>query len=270
MLDGKISVVMPAYNEARYIEQNLIETVETFESFGYDFEVIAVDDGSPDNTHVSAAKAHLRHPERVRVVRYDRNQGKGNALICGTHYATGDYVVFLDADMDLHPSQLPTLFEIMDANDADVVIGSKRHPLSNVNYPLKRKILSTGYFWFVRLCFGLPLRDTQTGLKVFKTRVLRHVFPRILCKRFAFDVEVLTVAHHLGYRVMDGPVTLQFNRSFSRINLRDAWATFVDTLAIFYRLRLLKYYDRFVTPDSDPLRMPESWEVDARALVETR
>lgn len=261
MLSGKLSIVMPAYNEAQYIEANLVETVLTLEGFGYDFEVIVVDDGSPDDTHINAARARLRHPERIRVVRYDRNQGKGNALICGTRYATGEYVVFLDADMDLHPAQLPTLFEIMIASGADVVIGSKRHPLSNVNYPAHRKVLSSGYFLLVRLFFGLPLRDTQTGLKVFKAAVLRAVFPRVLSKRFAFDVEVLAIAHRLGFKVVDGPVTLHFNRLFGRINLRDAYYTFVDTLAIFYRLRILRYYDRGV--DNFALSSPfDSREVE--------
>src|SRR5947209_2837101 len=127
-MTGSISVIMPAYNEARHIARNLLEVVETLSSFEYDFEVIVVDDGSPDKTYLEAAKLLSTHPERVRVMHYDQNRGKGNALICGASFARGDYVVLLDADMDLHPSQLPVLFGIMDAQNADVVIGSKRHP----------------------------------------------------------------------------------------------------------------------------------------------
>jgi len=243
VLEGKLSIVMPAYNESDYIERNLHETVDTLSEMGYEFEVIVVDDGSQDNTHLEAVKVCSHHPERVRVVRYDRNQGKGNALMCGTRYASGDYVVFLDADMDLHPRQLPVLFEILETQGADVVIGSKRHPLSNVNYPRLRKVLSNGYFLMTRLLFGLPLRDTQTGLKVFKRNVIANVFPRILAKRFAFDVEVLAAAHYLGFKISDAPVSLRFNRSFNRISLGDIYHTFLDTLAIFYRLRILRYYD---------------------------
>src|SRR5581483_504210 len=152
------------------------------------------------------------------------------------------------------------------AQNADVVIGSKRHPGSKLNYPLKRKVLSTGFFLLVRLFFGLPLRDTQTGMKIFKMHVLRAVFPRILCKRYAFDVEVLTVAHHLGYKVVDGPVTLSFTRSFSRIKWADAWATFVDTLAICYRFRLMKYYDRHRPQVQTAIH--DSWEIDAEQARE--
>jgi glycosyltransferase involved in cell wall biosynthesis len=244
-MTGKISVIMPAYNESRHIARNLLEVVDTLSGFEYDFEVIVVDDGSPDMTYLEAAKLLSTHPERVRVVHYDKNRGKGNALICGTTFARGDYVVFLDADMDLHPSQLPVLFGIMDAQNADVVIGSKRHPNSVVNYPRHRRIASWAYYTFVRVLFGLPVQDTQTGIKLFKHAVLARVFPRVLVKRFAFDIEVLANAHHLGYKIVDAPVTLEFQRgTFGRMKARDIYWMMLDTVAIFYRMRILKYYDR--------------------------
>lgn len=239
-----ISIVLPAYNEAEAIEHNILEVVDTFSSSNYDFEVIVVDDGSPDSTYLSAVRAKSSHPERVRVVRYDVNRGKGNALICGASYARGDIVAFLDADMDLHPSQLPLLIEQLDATGVDVVIGSKRHPLSNVDYPRHRWILSWGFFILIRMFFGLPLRDTQTGIKVFRRDLVESVFPLILAKRYAFDVEVLAVAHHLGYRISDAPITLRFGRKLSRIRIVDVFHTMRDTLAIFYRLRLRHYYDQ--------------------------
>ena len=235
---------MPAYNEAAHIVGNLLETVETLADAGYSYEVIVVDDGSPDKTYLEAARLLSSHPELVRVVHYHENQGKGNALMCGSWYARGDLVVFLDADMDLHPRQLPVLLEIMTAQDADVVIGSKRHPLSRVNYPRVRRLYSAVYYTMIRLMFGLPVKDTQTGLKVFKREVLQRVFPRVLAKRFAFDIEVLANAHRLGYRIVDAPVTLEFRRGFGRIKVSDVRNVFIDTLAIFYRMHLLRYYDR--------------------------
>jgi len=241
----KISVVMPAYNEAENIVSNLRQTVETLGRSGYDFEVILVDDGSPDQTYLQAAKLLALHPELVRVVHYDHNQGKGNALMCGTWFARGDYVAFLDADMDLHPQQLPVLLEMLETRKADVVIGSKLHPNSSVNYPLKRRLYSFVYYLIVRTLFGLPLKDTQTGLKVFKREVLQRVFPRILVKRFAFDIEVLANAHRLGYKIVDAPVTLHFTRAFGRLHLHDVRDVMMDTLAIFYRMHILQYYDRF-------------------------
>lgn len=240
---GKLSVVMPAYNESVSIALNLAETVKTLSGFGYDYEVIVVDDGSLDDTHSCAAKMATRYGPTVRVVGYDENRGKGGALICGTTYATGQYVAFLDADMELHPEQLPLFLEILVGQEADVVVGSKRHPLSNVQYPLIRRVYSWVYSALVWVLFGLPLRDTQTGLKVFRRRVLEDVFPRVLVKRFAFDIEVLANAHRLGYRIVDAPVTLRFTRKYGRITFSDIWTILLDTLAIFYRLRLRRYYD---------------------------
>jgi glycosyltransferase involved in cell wall biosynthesis len=243
LASGTISIVMPAFNECDLIARNIREVVATFEQFNADFEVILVDDGSHDNTYLHALAVLVDHPERVRILRYDLNQGKGNALMAGAAAAKGEYVVFLDSDMDIHPSQLPVFFEIMQKTGASAVIGSKRHPLSRVKYPPIRQIYSTGYYALVRLLFGLPLRDTQTGLKLFRAEVLRDVLPRVLAKRFAFDIEVLSIAHYLGYRIVDAPVVLGFSRKYGRINYREAWRIFLDTLAIFYRLRLLHYYD---------------------------
>lgn len=262
MIDGSLSVIVPAYNESQTIFHNIEETVATLESFGCDFEVIVVDDGSNDETYLHAARLLVENAHRVRVVRCEVNQGKGNALMCGAGYAAGDYLVFLDADMDLHPRQLPTFFDAMRGTGADVVIGAKRHPQSNVNYPPLRKLLSAGYYLLVRVLFGLPIRDTQTGLKVFKSRVVRDVFPRVLVKRFAFDIEVLTNAHRLGYRIVDVPVTLEFRRGEGRVRPRDIKAMLFDTLSVFYRMHLRRYYDSIEPAPLDTLAsVKESYEL---------
>jgi len=240
----RLSVVMPAYNEARHIVKNMLETIDTLAGICPHFEIVVVDDGSPDGTYLPAVEALAEMGDNIRVVRYARNAGKGNALICGFEHTRGELVAFLDADMDLHPGQIRGMLETMERRNADVVIGSKWHRNSKINYPFVRRLWSIGYYLFVRLLFGLPLRDTQTGLKLFRAEVLGRVFPRILAKRYAFDVEVLVNAHALGFNIIDAPVTLQFARDSGRVHLGDVWAVFLDTLAIFYRSRITKYYDR--------------------------
>lgn len=235
---------MPAYNEASHIVNNLLETIDTLASFCPSFEIVVVDDGSPDHTYLQAVEALAELGDNIRVVRYERNAGKGNALVCGFSHTKGELVAFLDADMDLHPGQIRGMIETMESRGADVVIGSKWHKDSQIDYPFVRRLWSIGYYLIVRLLFGMPLRDTQTGLKVFRSEVLARVFPRILAKHYAFDVEVLVNAHRLGYKIVDAPVTLHFGRSFGRVNIGDVWTVFLDTLAIFYRSRIIKYYDR--------------------------
>lgn len=246
MISGKLSIVMPAYNEAENIYRTVCETIEIFEQAALDFEILVVDDGSIDGTCLEAAKLIADRRRRVRVIRYDRNQGKGRALMCGARAACGEYIAFLDADMDLHPSQLLRFLEIMKAQALDVVVGSKFHPESQVDYPTRRRIYSAAYYGLVRLFFGLPIRDTQTGLKLFRSEVLRAVLPRVLIKRFAFDVELLANAHRLKYRIGDAPVSMEFRRRVGRIRWRDVALTLRDTLAIFYRMHVLGYYDRAI------------------------
>ena len=242
-IKGKISVIIPAYNEAGIIAESLSETIRVFNDFGCKYELIVVDDGSSDDTFQNALKASRQH-SNIIVKQLKTNRGKGRALKVGFRLCSGDYVVFLDADMELHPAQLQTFFDIMRLDETDVVIGSKRHPNSRLNYPLQRKIISSVYFFLIKIFFGLPIGDTQTGLKLFKYEVLKRVFPRILVKAFGYDLEILVNVHQLGYRIAEAPVVLDTQR-YGRIGIDSIWVTWRDTMAIWYRAYILRYYDRF-------------------------
>ncbi len=240
----KISIVMPAYNESGRIVSSIEETIKTFREFDCVWELIVMDDGSSDNTYDVVKQLTFKYPEHLFIKKNSIHMGKGRALKKALHYVTGKYVVFLDADMELHPIQVQTLFDIMRLDNADIVIGSKLHPNSIVNYPLERKVFSLGYYFLVKLLFNLPCHDTQTGLKLFKVEVLRKVFPRVLVKRFAFDLEVLVNANHLGYKIAEAPIVLHAQRRYGRIGLGSIITTFWDTVSVFYRMYILKYYDR--------------------------
>jgi glycosyltransferase involved in cell wall biosynthesis len=244
--NGKVSIIMPAYNEGSRIAFSIEETVKTFKEFGCSWELIIVDDQSTDDTYEKAIALSRKYPNHVMVKRNFYNLGKGRAIKKALHYVSGEYIVFLDADMDLHPIQIQTLFDIMRLDDADVVIGSKLHPNSVVIYPWHRRIISLVYFCLVKVAFDLPCRDTQTGLKLFKTKVLRDVFSRILVRKFAFDIEILANAHHLGYRIADAPIVYLPKNSFGWIMPRTILRTLWDTLKVFFRMyfRFDKYYDR--------------------------
>ena len=242
-LTEKVSIIMPAHREGQHIVSSIEETVKTFNEFGCPWELIVVDDGSLDNTFELANSLVEKYPGKLIVKKNAFNIGKGRALKRAIHFVTGEYVVLLDADLDLHPLQAQTLFDIMRLDNAYVVIGSKMHPNSVVSYPWDRRIISLGYYLFVKSLFGLPCHDTQTGLKLFKTKVLKDVFPRILVKKFAFDLEVLVNAHHLGYKIAEAPIVLTQQRKYGRIGVSSIYATWLDTLAIWYRMYVLKYYD---------------------------
>ena len=250
-LEGKVSVIMPAYNEEKQILHNIGETANVFNQFGCNYEIIVVDDGSSDNTYEWALKAQNGHAN-VIVKRNMINRGKGRAIKHGFRFAQGDYIVFLDADLDLHPGQIKGLFDIMKREGSDIVIGSKRHSASILNYPRRRKIISYAYNLLVRILFASQIKDTQTGLKVFKRKVLDSLFHVILVKRFAFDVELLMVAHHIGHRISDAPIEINFGREqkIGRIRVIDILNTYWDTLAIFYRMYLRRYYIKALSEKS--------------------
>ena len=159
----------------------------------------------------------------------------------------GDIIGFLDAGGDVSELTLSMMLEHFKWYNADIIIGSKRHPVSKVQYPFQRKILSWGYQMLVRLLFGLNVRDTQVGMKLYRREVLVDVMPRLLVKQFAFDIEILAVAHYLGYkRIFESPVELDFS-GVSSITSSSVWRIILqmlkDTFAVYYRLKILHYYD---------------------------
>ena len=240
---GLISVVIPAFNEASLVTRCLRETVTALEELGCRYEVILVDDGSDDQT-LDLAREVAEAMRRVRVIGHEVNLGKGSALMRGALSALGELVLFVDADLEVHPRQLEILYDALVSENADVVIGSKLHPDSRVEVPRGRRLLTVGYYLLVRVLFRLPVHDTQTGLKLFRRKVLLRVMPRLLVKRFATDLEVLVNVHRLGYKIVEAPVVVTRARPFPRLGGGDVRDVAVDTAAIWYRTYILRYYDR--------------------------
>jgi len=240
---SKVSILMPAFNEGKHIYRNLKETEKVTKQLGLDHEIIVVDDGSTDNTSEEITRAAQDIPDLV-TLRSPKNRGKGWALKRAFGQSSGEYVFFLDSDLDIHPRQFQTMLDIRDQTGADVVIGSKRHPESTLNYPRSRRFISSVYFFLVKALFGLPLRDTQTGIKLFTRGVLEHVMPCILVKKHAFDLEILVTAHGHNFTIAEAPVVVEYQGKFGHIGVHTIWTILVDTAAIWYRTTFLGYYDR--------------------------
>jgi glycosyltransferase involved in cell wall biosynthesis len=235
------SVIVPAYNEEAGLAASVEEIYGVFEQLGQSFEIIVVDDGSTDGTGILLKTLSDRYPE-IKTVMLSQNSGKGHAIKKGVMASGGRYIVFLDADLDIHPAQFGNIFKALEKNGCDVAIGSKRHPESIVAYPRARRIISTIYYWIIKLLLGLNVRDTQAGFKIYRREVLTSILPRILVKKFAFDLEMLVAANRLGFAIEEFPIQVVFSRPFGRITIRDCWHAGIDTLAIFYRSRILDFY----------------------------
>ena len=241
----KFSLVIPVYKQGKTIKRDIELILETLSKYSVPFEIIVVIDGALDNSEKEVEKIK---DERVMVVGYKTNHGKGYAVRYGFANASGDVIGFMDAGGDLSPNALPMMIEKFIWEEADIVIGSKRHKESKVAYPWGRTIISWVYYSIIRLMFGLSISDSQVGMKLFRRKVLEDVLPRLLVKNFAFDIEMLAVAYHLGYtKIYEAPVEIDLFSSVSSIRLKKMigviFNMLIDTLSVFYRLRIIHYYD---------------------------
>lgn len=239
----KLSVIIPAYKQKKTIIKDVHRIERVLSEIRYPYEIIVVVDGYGDGTYRVAKKLKS---DDIKVTVYMRNQGKGHAIRLGMTKATGDYISFIDSGMEIDPNSISMLLEHLEWYNADIIVGSKRHPASIVNYPLTRKILSLGYQMIVLILFHLQVRDTQAGVKIYKREVLEKLLPRLLVKSYAFDLEILSVAYHLGFRrIYEAPIKLNYNFGdlVHAATLQTILHITIDTLAIFYRLNILHYYD---------------------------
>ena len=237
------SIVVPAYNEGDHIFDNLKVISDTVSSFCDDFEIIAVNDGSRDRTGLEIQRAS-KLIKGVVDAGYEVNRGKGSAIVEGVSRSHGDIVGFLDADLDLMPDMFEGFLAKMQETGSEVVIGSKMHKDSKLDYPPLRRFVSFGYFVMLKVLFGLSCHDTQTGIKIFKGDLIRKLVKVRQIKGYAFDIELLALANRLGARIEEMPIVLHYSReeSFSRIKISDIWKMFTDTWRVWWRLRIAHKY----------------------------
>ena len=229
---------MPMYNSMD-IEKNIYAAISSLNEVTKDYEIILVNDGSTNNCFQEVTKIENK---KLKVVGYNKNKGKGSAIKYGFNFVGGDYIAFIDSGGDINPKQLKKFIEIIEKEDADIVIGNKRHPNSKVYYPLLRRIMSRTYQTLNGILFDLKVQDTQVGIKLFKKKVLDKIMPKIAIKRFAFDLELLVLASKHKFKIVDAPVIIK-HQFKSTINLSAVLHMLLDTAAIFYRLKILKYYE---------------------------
>ena len=190
-------------------------------------------------------------------------RGKGAALKSAFDSTKGEFVFILAGGDAGSAALLPRFLEEMTVKCADIVVGSKRHPESAVFYPWHRRLLSRVYFALVRVFLGFKVTDTESGVFLYRREILKYTLERMLVKAAAFDLEMLAIASEKGARIFEAPVEMGNGEQgigngekFGWISRRFAWDKIKDSLAVFYRLKLLHYYAKCMVPkklDHDPL-----------------
>ncbi len=237
-----LSVVIPSFKQAKTIVKDISNIQKALDNLGYKYEITVVIDGMVDETY---KKLQRVKSSKIKIITYDKNQGKGHAVRIGMLKARGDVIGFMDAGMDIHPAGFKMLLNHMEWYNADVIVGSKLHPVSKVNYPFYRKVLSWGYRQITKALFGFKVKDTQVGIKFFKRKVVKDVLPRLLVKKYAFDIEILAVSYLLGYKkIYEAPINLNFKIGNIKKGtiVKVVFLMLWDTAAVFYRLKILNYY----------------------------
>jgi glycosyltransferase involved in cell wall biosynthesis len=233
--------VIPVYNQAKTISASLARIKKVLEPAGLSYELVVVNDGSRDET-LEVLRIEQAMDPHVRVLSYNVNMGKGYAVKTGIVETRGELVMFTDGDLDISPDMISEY--IRQLKDCDLVIASKRHPLSKYNAPASRKFLSRAFNFVVRILTGIKIKDTQSGLKAGNGSALRAIFKLMLVKRYAFDVELLTIASLLKMQIKEMPVEINLDRGFKA---EEIVRMFVDVLAISYRHRIRRWYHKQLT-----------------------
>ncbi len=234
-IDKNLSIIIPVYNCKDTIIDCIKSIEDAIDDITKDYEIIIVDDGSIDNT-TDIIKSYRDH--RIRLISYHPNVGKGYAIKQGVMTAKGSKIIFIDGDMDINPALLRVYYHALD--DSDLVIGSKYHPASSVDIPFFRYLLSRIFNMIVNILLDLKIRDTQVGLKAGRRDVFKNIFNRITINGYAFDVEMLTIANLLSYKIVEMPVCLKVDNQF---RIDEMLKMLIDTICIAYRLKT-RWYER--------------------------
>ncbi len=230
----ELSIVVPAFNEANYIEHALSKLDSVIRNEKSTYEIVVVDDGSKDSTLHKAA-LYAGKNSHVKILSYSANSGKGFAEKTGFLKSEGDVVVFADSDLEIDMSVVSKYIAQLDR--CDIVIASKWHPESHVEISMQRRILSHCFNVLVKALIGVNIRDTQVGLKAIKKSSLEKIIPYLTVNRFAFDVELLAFANLHGLKIVEMPVQLRLNKAPKP---KEILKMFTDLMDIAFRVRMLR------------------------------
>jgi dolichyl-phosphate beta-glucosyltransferase len=217
-----LSIVIPAYNEARRIGDTLDRIYRFFKAKDYGCEVMLVDDGSTDNTVAVAQESALSREGKLKILKNGINRGKGFSVKNGILNATGEYVLFSDADLSTPIEEIDKLFGLI-KDGCDIAIGSRaiKGSTISIRQPWYREAMGKTFNFFVKLLLIKGFNDTQCGFKLFKGNIAREIASSMKIDGFCFDVEMLYLAKRKGYNIRETGVVWK-NSPESKVKLMSS------------------------------------------------
>ena len=200
-------VIIPTYNE----KENIANIIDAVLSLSQPFDVLVIDDNSPDGTAFIVQDVMKDHPGRVYLLQREGKLGLGTAYIAGFKWALErdyEYVIEMDADFSHNPNDLIPLREACHDGDADLSVGSRYITGVNVvNWPMGRVIMSYYASAYVRMVTGMNVRDTTAGFVCYSRRVLERIdLDKVEFKGYAFQIEMKFTAYKLGFKIKEVPI----------------------------------------------------------------
>ena len=238
-----VSIVIPAYNESQRIGETLDRVLACISARKWDAEVLVVDDGSTDDTR-QVVERYTRSFPSLYLVNNPGNRGKGYSVRNGLLQATGDIVMFTDADLSAPIEEAERLFTAIEEG-VDVAIGSRwlDRTRQTIHQPLYRRVFGRCFNGVTRFVMGLPYADTQCGFKAFRRSAAQTIFRLQRVERWGFDPEILFIARRLHYSVQEVPVTWGHDERSKVSYLRDGAKMLEDT----FRIRVNSLLGRYET-----------------------
>ncbi|MFH2012293.1 MAG: dolichyl-phosphate beta-glucosyltransferase [Pseudomonadota bacterium] len=236
-----LSIVIPAYNEAKRIAPTLGQIDEYLAKKDYKYEILVVDDGSTDETCKLVNEVAQQIPHII-LLENRINRGKGYSVRKGVLSGRGEIILFSDADLSTPIQEIDKLAAWLDMG-YDISIGSRALTGSEIleMQPWYRQAMGKTFNSLVQLLTVSGIKDTQCGFKLFKKEAAEFLFEKQVIDGFAFDVEILFLANKNGYRIKEVPVQW-VNSPCSRVHIfKDSLAMFSDLIRIRIRYLIGKY-----------------------------
>jgi len=208
----KYSVLLPTYNERRNLPIITWLLAQTFSAHDLDWEIIIIDDGSPDGTQTVAQQLikayNTKAAERIVLKTRSGKLGLGTAYVHGLQVAKGNFVIIMDADFSHHPKFLPVMIEKQKQGDYDIVTGTRYAGDGGVyGWDLKRKLVSRGANLFADTVLRPGVSDLTGSFRLYKREVLQRVMSSTESKGYSFQMEMMVRAKGMGYRVAEVPIS---------------------------------------------------------------